>query len=49
MLLISLIISLCLNAALGYWIYTMKKGAFAKAASEIKEAAEAVKDIADEK
>ena len=44
MLLISLIISLCLNAALGYWIYTMKKGAFAKAASEIKEAAEAVPD-----
>ena len=48
MLLISLIISLCLKSALGCWIYTMKKGAFAKAASEIREAAEAVKDIADE-
>ena len=48
-MLISLIASLCLNAALGYWIYSMKKDAFAKAAAEIKEAAEAVKDIADEK
>ena len=34
-----------LNGALGYWIYTLKKGAFAKAAAEIKEAADAVKDI----
>ena len=38
-------LSVALNGALGYWIYTLKKGAFAKAAAEIKEAAEAVKDI----
>jgi hypothetical protein len=44
---IILILSLALNGALGYWIYTMKRGAFAKAAAEIKEAAEAVKDIGD--
>jgi hypothetical protein len=42
---IILILSLTLNGALGYWIYTLKKGAFANAAAEIKEAAEAVKDI----
>jgi len=42
---IILILSLALNGALGYWIYTLKKGAFANAAAEIKEAAEAVKDI----
>jgi hypothetical protein len=42
---IILILSLALNGALGYWIYTLKKGAFANAATEIKEAAEAVKDI----
>jgi|TARA_Y100000817_G_C16806672_1_gene522294 hypothetical protein len=40
-------LSVALNGALGYWIYTLKKGAFAKAAAEIKEAAEAVKDIGD--
>jgi len=45
----TLIISVSLNCALGYWIYTLKKGAFARAAAEIKEAAEAVRDIADEK
>jgi|TARA_B100000959_G_C14726838_1_gene519291 hypothetical protein len=45
---ITLIISVSLNCALGYWIFTLKKGAFAKAAAEIKEAAEAVKDITDE-
>ena len=44
---IILILSLALNGALGYWIYTLKKGAFAKAAAEIKEAAAAVKDIGD--
>lgn len=42
---IILILSLALNGALGYWIYTLKRGAFANAAAEIKEAAEAVKDI----
>ena len=42
---IILILSLTLNGALGYWIYTLKKGAFANAAAEIKEAADAVKDI----
>jgi hypothetical protein len=46
---IILILSLTLNGALGYWIYTLKRGAFARAAAEIKEAAEAVKDIGDEK
>ena len=46
---IILILSLVLNGALGYWIYTLKKGAFAKAAAEIKEAAEAVADIGDNK
>ena len=40
-------LSVALHGALGYWIYTLKKGAFAKAAAEIKEAAEAVKDIGD--
>ena len=44
---IVLILSLTLNAALAYWIYTLKKPAFKKAAEEIKEAAEAVKDIAE--
>ena len=44
---IILILSLALNGAFGYWIYTMKRGAFAKAAAEIKEAAEAVKGIGD--
>jgi len=42
---IILILSLSLNGALGYWIYTLKKGAFRNAVSEIKEAAEAVKGI----
>jgi len=45
---IALTISVGLNCALGYWIFTLKRGAFAKAAAEIKEAAEAVKDITDE-
>ncbi len=40
-------LSLALNGGLGYWIYTLKKSAFAKAAAEIKEAAEAVADIGD--
>ena len=44
---IVLILSLALNGAFGYWIYTMKKGAFAKAVEQIREAAEAVKDIGD--
>jgi len=38
-------LSLTLNGALGYWIYTLKKGAFARAATEIKEAAEAITNI----
>jgi len=42
---IILILSAALNGALGYWIYTLKKGAFAKAATEIKEAAVAVSNI----
>jgi len=42
---IILALSVALNGALGYWIYTMKKGAFAKAATEIKEAAEAITNI----
>ena len=42
---IILALSVALNGALGYWIYTMKKGAFAKAAIEIKEAAEAITSI----
>ena len=42
---IILILSVALNGALGYWVYTMKKGAFAKAATEIKEAAEAITNI----
>ena len=44
---IILAISIALNAAMGYWVYTLKKPAFKKAAAEIKEAAEAVKDIGD--
>jgi len=44
---IILILSLALNGALGYWIFTLKKSAFARAATQIKEAAEAVKDIGD--
>jgi hypothetical protein len=44
---IILLISATLNAALGYWVYTLKKPAFKKAAAEIKEAAAAVKDIGD--
>ena len=39
--------STTLNAALGYWIYKLKKTAFIKAAEEIKEAAKAVRDIGD--
>lgn len=46
---IALILSVCLNCTLGYWIFSLKRPAFAKAAMEIKEAAEAVRDIADEK
>lgn len=42
---IILALSVALNGALGYWVYTMKKGAFAKAATEIKEAAEAITNI----
>jgi hypothetical protein len=42
---IILILSVALNGALGYWIYTLKKGAFAKAAIEIKEAAAAISNI----
>ena len=38
-------LSLALNGALGYWIYTLKKSAFARAATEIKEAAEAITNI----
>tara|TARA_Y100001938_G_C7807989_1_gene290430 strand:- start:90 stop:257 length:168 start_codon:yes stop_codon:yes gene_type:complete len=37
-----------LNFALGYWIFTLRKSAFVRAAAEIKEAAEAVADIGDE-
>jgi hypothetical protein len=44
---IVLILSLALNTALVYWIYTLKKPAFKKAAEEIKEAAEAIKDIGE--
>lgn len=44
---IILTLSLALNGALGYWIFTLKRGAFARAAVEIREAAEAVKDIGD--
>ena len=39
--------SISLNGALGYWIYTLRKSAFIKAAAEIKEAAEAVADIGE--
>jgi hypothetical protein len=42
---IILALSVALNGALGYWVYTMKKGAFARAATEIKEAAEAITNI----
>ena len=42
---IILALSVALNGALGYWVYTMKKGAFARAATEIKEAAEAITSI----
>ena len=41
-----LIISLLLNGALSYWIYRLKQPAFKEAAAEIKEAAEAVRQIA---
>ena len=41
-------LSAALNCALGYWIFTLRKAAFVKAAAEIKEAAEAVADIGDE-
>lgn len=44
---IILALSVALNGALGYWIFTLKKGAFARAATQIREAAEAVKDIGD--
>lgn len=44
---IILALSVALNGALGYWIFTLKKGAFARAAEQIREAAEAVKDIGD--
>mgnify|MGYP001182456525 FL=1 len=40
-------LSAALNCALGYWIFTLRKAAFVKAAAEIKEAAEAVADIGD--
>jgi len=38
-------LSLSLNGALGYWIFSLKKGAFGRAATEIKEAAQAVANI----